>query len=215
MSHVYDFFEGWDGKDASIAPVEALTLAQNETTVLGSSTAIVLLLQGTQLFTANLGDSGFVLVRGSEVVYASPPQQHGFNYPFQLSNGGKDRPLHADRVQLQVEAGDIIVVGSDGLFDNLFPEQITQMLDSSSSTASAASALAQLAHAKGGDVSWRSPFTVQAEEAGYTRQIGGKMDDITVLVARVVGGDTQVPGAGFRPLDTRGQRRPLPPQSRL
>ena len=38
-----------------------------------------------RLHTANLGDSGFLVVRGGEVVHRSDEQQHYFNTPFQLS----------------------------------------------------------------------------------------------------------------------------------
>lgn len=53
----------------------------------GSSTACIVVLdrQSHQLHTANLGDSGFLVVRGGEVVHRSDEQQHYFNTPFQLS----------------------------------------------------------------------------------------------------------------------------------
>jgi protein phosphatase PTC7 len=37
------------------------------------------------VYTANIGDSGFVIVRHGEVVHRSEEQQHYFNTPFQLS----------------------------------------------------------------------------------------------------------------------------------
>lgn len=54
---------------------------------LGSSTACIVILdrQSHRLHTANLGDSGFLVVRGGEVVHRSDEQQHYFNTPFQLS----------------------------------------------------------------------------------------------------------------------------------
>lgn len=52
---------------------------------LGSSTACLAVIQGRMLKTANLGDSGFVVIRQSSVVHASSPQQHFTNCPFQLS----------------------------------------------------------------------------------------------------------------------------------
>ncbi len=55
----------------------------------GSTTACVLCLEGEQLHAANVGDSGFMVIRGSEVVFKSPPQQHSFNFPFQL--GPRDK----------------------------------------------------------------------------------------------------------------------------
>lgn len=53
----------------------------------GSSTACIVVLDRQQhrLHTANLGDSGFLVVRGGEVVHRSDEQQHYFNTPFQLS----------------------------------------------------------------------------------------------------------------------------------
>lgn len=53
----------------------------------GSSTACIVVLdrQSHRLHTANLGDSGFLVVRGGEVVHRSDEQQHYFNTPFQLS----------------------------------------------------------------------------------------------------------------------------------
>lgn len=53
----------------------------------GSSTACIVVLdrQSHRLHTCNLGDSGFLVVRGGEVVHRSDEQQHYFNTPFQLS----------------------------------------------------------------------------------------------------------------------------------
>jgi len=43
------------------------------------------------LHTANLGDSGFMVVRRGQVVHRSTEQQHFFNTPFQLSVPPEDR----------------------------------------------------------------------------------------------------------------------------
>lgn len=50
----------------------------------GSTTACVLCLEGERLHAANVGDSGFMVVRENEIVFKSPPQQHSFNFPYQL-----------------------------------------------------------------------------------------------------------------------------------
>ena len=52
----------------------------------GSSTACVVALHKEErtMYTANLGDSGFLLIRDGEVVHRSVEQQHYFNTPFQL-----------------------------------------------------------------------------------------------------------------------------------
>jgi protein phosphatase PTC7 len=50
--------------------------------------------QGLQ--AANLGDSGFLLMRNGRTVFKSPAQQHQFNIPFQLESGGSDPPSAAE-----------------------------------------------------------------------------------------------------------------------
>lgn len=54
----------------------------------GSSTAVVLCVEGTQLLAANIGDSGFLIVRDGKLEFASPPQQHRFNFPYQIGTRG-------------------------------------------------------------------------------------------------------------------------------
>merc|ERR1712228_580622 len=93
--------------------------------------------------------------------------------------------------------GDLIVVGSDGLFDNIFNDQILELIGIAGVADDAfktpldlnevANAIAKLAHMKAADASWFSPFAEQAVEVGYDKAavLGGKMDDITVLVAQV------------------------------
>lgn len=64
---------------------------------LGSSTACVIVLnkETSSIYAANIGDSGFVVVRRGEVVHRSSEQQHYFNTPFQLS---LPPPGHSDMV---------------------------------------------------------------------------------------------------------------------
>lgn len=79
------------------------------------------------LQAAYVGDSGYAIFRMDPngtiyLVNKFAEQQHGFNFPFQLArtelNQGDD-PESAITVELPVEKDDIIIVGSDGLFDNL------------------------------------------------------------------------------------------------
>ena len=64
----------------------------------GSATVCILVLEGARLHAANLGDSGFWVLRGRKVVHRSPQQQHAFNWPFQLGSPGSrsDTPSSAD-----------------------------------------------------------------------------------------------------------------------
>jgi len=70
------------------APHRALTHSHVRLTQLctGSSTACVLVLNpaGNWLSAANLGDSGFVVVRNGTVLFQTPALQHFFDCPFQF-----------------------------------------------------------------------------------------------------------------------------------
>lgn len=95
----------------------------------GSSTACILILnrETSTVYTANIGDSGFMVVRRGEIVHRSEEQQHYFNTPFQLSlpppghgdNVLSDRPESADQLSFPVLDGDVILVATDGVFDNV------------------------------------------------------------------------------------------------
>jgi protein phosphatase PTC7 len=68
------------------------------------------------------------------VVHRSQEQQHYFNTPFQLSIAPStlqglvlsDSPSSAVTSSFTVEEGDVVLVGTDGLFDNLNDDMILQ-----------------------------------------------------------------------------------------
>ena len=70
--------------------------AAKQVTEMGSSTCVIASLdpEAPILYTSNLGDSGYLLVRkdGSKLVsvFRSQEQTHGFNFPFQIGTGGDD-----------------------------------------------------------------------------------------------------------------------------
>ncbi|KAJ2884982.1 hypothetical protein H4R27_001709 [Coemansia aciculifera] len=123
FSHYYD-----------AAPVDILrrayefTLGEMEALAMrGSSTACVVVLRGDELRVANLGDCGLTVVRQGDMVYRTEEQQHSFNYPYQLgTEAHSDRPSDAQVFRLKIQKGDVIIVGSDGVFDNLFDEDILE-----------------------------------------------------------------------------------------
>jgi len=159
----------------------------------GSSTACVASLDrlSGELRVANLGDSGAFLVRGGgDCVLESKAQQHRFNCPYQLmvapaGYGGGDDPKLADVYAAKVQEGDLLVLATDGVLDNVSREQLLDVATEMRSAGPEAIAerLVHLARtrARGGD---ETPFSLAARAAGY-RHVGGKPDDITVVVARV------------------------------
>ncbi|KPA80943.1 hypothetical protein ABB37_04338 [Leptomonas pyrrhocoris] len=77
---------------------------------------------------AYVGDCTVMIIRGGKVVYTTVEQSHSLDYPFQLGTGSADTPKDGVRRLVPVEKGDVIVMGSDGVFDNLYPAQIAAAL---------------------------------------------------------------------------------------
>uniref|UniRef100_UPI00398E5669 protein phosphatase PTC7 homolog isoform X1 n=1 Tax=Pristiophorus japonicus TaxID=55135 RepID=UPI00398E5669 len=185
-------------------PVGILTasyneMLQNKAPLLGSCTACLIILdrQKRCLYTANLGDSGFLIVRDGRIIHRSDEQQHYFNTPFQLAivppeaQGSilNDSPETAEGSTFNVEVGDIILTATDGLFDNvpdfMILQQLRQLKDSSyKNIEETVKNIAEQAQQLAYDPNYMSPFAVHACENGLNVQ-GGKPDDITVLLSVV------------------------------
>lgn len=172
-------------------PLQILSIAyENSHPITGSSTACILALNDNELQSANLGDSGFMVIRGNRIIHKTKEQQHSFNFPYQLGTGSTDRPEHATVANITIEEGDIVVLGSDGLWDNLYDDQILEIVNSEEckiqmDPTRIATIIAAKAHEVADSPTVDSPFAVNAKKNNITFS-GGKMDDITVLVSRVV-----------------------------
>lgn len=170
-------------------PVDIMTEAyQYSSYVQGSSTCCILVLDGIHLNAANLGDSGFMVLRGLDIVYRTKEQQHSFNFPYQIGTGSADKPQHSQRITVEVQPGDLVITGTDGLWDNLFDEDIIEVVANAASNdpATIAQLIARQAHLVANDKDIISPFSKSARSNGYPLATGGKLDDITVIVGRVV-----------------------------
>jgi len=170
-------------------PVEIMQAAyDNCTKVVGSATAVVASLDGEKIRAANLGDSGILVVRDNKVQLRSKEQQKGFNFPYQLGTNSKDVPKVADRYELTAKPDDIVVLATDGFWDNLFDEKILQLITTwRNEKGGQADKLAKLLAEEAERVSRsqaRTPFQVAAASAGL-KFAGGKEDDITVVVGVV------------------------------
>ena len=164
----------------------------------GSSTMVVVTIQqkNKKLRTAMIGDSGYMLLRQVEEngrklyqnIYKSKEQQHSFNFPFQIGTNG-DAPDKSIANKHDIKKKDIVVLGTDGLFDNVYPEDLEKLVnnvvkDDKYDSAELAKAIAEEAFRLSLDTVNMSPFGQNARNAGM-RFDGGKSDDITVVVGRI------------------------------
>lgn len=172
---------------------------------------------------------------GSRVVNFTREQQHFFNCPYQLSNAPgpadfpsllaqgkrelveamqgsaqviKDGPGDAELYTFPLCEGDVLILGSDGLFDNLNDSEILEFIDltvtplearqvfgeragtlrgpsSSTDPGALATTIAHAAYHRACDPSAATPFAALARSHGVNHS-GGKQDDITVVCAWVV-----------------------------
>jgi len=124
------------------------------------------------------------------LVYESESQTKGFNFPFQLGWGRNgDDPSTAWDFTHKIKSGDLVVVGSDGLFDNMSGSDIKiwmerHLAQESWDAKRVARELANATYKLSLDQKYNSPFAIEARKYGY-RFDGGKSDDITVVVAKV------------------------------
>ncbi|KJA27224.1 hypothetical protein HYPSUDRAFT_35836, partial [Hypholoma sublateritium FD-334 SS-4] len=197
--------EGWE-----MTPYECLDLAyggvlREKYVQAGSSTACIISLNASSgiLRSANLGDSGFSIVRGNALIHRQPSQTHFFNCPKQLTklppNTGRkfaracvDSPSEADTFKVKLRDGDIVVAYTDGFSDNVFT---SEMLTICSLVARAgaseqqqvqimADRMVEYARLCMKSKTRVSPFEREASREGmYFR--GGKSDDVTVIVALI------------------------------
>jgi len=125
-----------NGFDETGVLSDILDHAQAKTVAKGATTAtLAQLTQDCKLKTCNLGDSGYLILRPQDQaivkVFKSQSQQYYFDCPYQTGNFTKDKPSSESFSTVHdCQLHDIIVMGTDGLWDNLFDGDIISMLES-------------------------------------------------------------------------------------
>ena len=157
-------------------PVQALRQAYAGNKERGSATACVALLDDGQLNSVNVGDSGFIILRVSQVIQSRQITIHSFNFPFQLGQGSPDQPEDGVVAGIKLKPEDIIVMATDGLWDNLFEEQVAELVVEQSDMTKLAKNIAEEARFAATEPGRKTPWS----------DVGGKLDDITVVTALVV-----------------------------
>lgn len=173
----------------------------------GGSTFLLTILSGRQLNILNLGDSGMILARHDrnfKIVFQTTPKLHNSCIPYQLTRKFSSKQLlqntnltknldksddvnDADEFMITTLPGDIVVMGSDGLWDNMSPNEVTKILDqyNGQSVQKLSSIITKIAKIRTVGMN----AVNLAGELVFTKSLDfvGKPDDITVIVARIIG----------------------------
>jgi protein phosphatase PTC7 len=147
--------------------------------------------------------------KGAHVTYRSPQQLHYFNCPFQLGFAGaelvsdvvddlasgthspmREKPLfetpeNGMRLRVPVLEGDLIILATDGLFDNVDEDVLLEIVRAEPDLEAMTRQLVQKAYDLSLDRMRDSPFARLAKENDLMWG-GGMPDDITIVAARVV-----------------------------
>ncbi|KIO34274.1 hypothetical protein M407DRAFT_240612 [Tulasnella calospora MUT 4182] len=169
----------------------------------GSSTGLISTFNARSglMKAANLGDSGFMIIRNRTALHVQEPQTHFFNCPKQLSKIPRrmrqpglitDSPKDADLYECRLRHGDIVVCYTDGVSDNVWPQEliaisavITRQGGSEQEIAqNMADAVVEYAMKAMHRKDRVSPFE-HAAALERQRWAGGKVDDATALAILV------------------------------
>ncbi|KAF0931747.1 hypothetical protein E2562_005734 [Oryza meyeriana var. granulata] len=157
----------------------------------GGSTAVLLSLVGRTLRYAYVGDSSFAVFRDGKLFFRSEVQQNFFNCPFQLCVKDGNSVSSAARGVIEVEEGDIVVAGTDGLFDNVSNLELQRVVMMGRvlgfSPKHTADVLAGFAYEASMMTNRDTPFSIESRRREGTTFRRGKRDDITVVVFYIVG----------------------------
>lgn len=173
---------------------------------------------------ANLGDSGALVIRNRDILHRVHEKIHGFSQPFQLAvlpehlkgRAYADKVTDSIRERVEVQVGDVVLLGTDGLFDNRYNSQLAAdagwvgtVADSVLEKIPVVGFLLASAFAAGDQkIEYADPYRVvqrvvndtyknslskdadtpwasMLQEYGVKDAKGGKVDDITCLMARV------------------------------
>lgn len=164
--------------------------------ILGSSTfcsVYINYLLG-KAYTVTMGDTLVMILRLNNssntfnLVFKTEEQQHSFNMPYQCGHVG-DAPDEALAFTTDITKGDVIVIASDGLWDNLNEKEIIERLNREVNKADinvecVVNDLSLQAQKNSKSDNIKSPFSVNALKNNF-HYFGGKPDDISVIVMQI------------------------------
>lgn len=200
------------GSNSGLSPKDLLqdafkdVLASDKVEIGGTTACLGILTPNYKLKVANLGDSWCGVFRNYELINETKFQTHNFNTPFQLAKIPHhiikqaelqnrryiiDSPNDADTYTWDLEKGDLILFATDGVTDNVVSEDIGRFLkdkfelNSSISLGDVSQALVDNVVRVSKDTNYPSSFAQELSKLTGLKYLGGKEDDITIILVRV------------------------------
>lgn len=150
------------------------------------------------LETLNLGDSWLGVLRGDKIVFETVKQEYFFNAPYQLAkipnNDNKKKsisnsPEDSAAADFDLKKGDLVILSTDGMVDNWENKKIEEWWSKKLATNEDLDVLnkefVQEVNKCSRNPDFMSSFVREYNKLSNTTYIGGKEDDITVLVVKV------------------------------
>ena len=158
-------------------------------TATGASTAVVACIgQDGFLRALNVGDSACLVIRNGRVVAKTREISHYFECPYQLSVDSPDRPRDGTKLNVELARGDLVLMGSDGIFDNLSEKQVLEVVDKEEKNLSTmAKRVSEVSRKVSLDQKAPTPYAKLAKRYGdpdFADGLGGKVDDVSCIVVR-------------------------------
>jgi len=209
-----------DDEETGAELIGLIEEAYDATSALGATTLLLAAIRnGNKLFTTCLGDCALLLLRpcglrNLQVVYRSEPGRYDPRRPVQVQRlpGVPDSNAHyviqgAQVDIIQIHKGDVLVLGSDGLFDNLCDEEMKNIVEQWCCCSGCNSTVVTA------NVRAAAALLVETAIASVHPEVhgGGVPDDTTALVALVDQVDRQTHMVNS---DVNGSRASLQAPSR-
>jgi protein phosphatase PTC7 len=153
----------------------------------GASTAVVASIGENGFLQAlNIGDSYCMVVRDGKVSAKTREISHYWECPYQLSEDSPDRPRDGTKLNVELIPGDVIIMGSDGVFDNVSDDSLLDLVAKCPPKPTLiAKKICDLSRKQSLDKNSITPYGKQAQRRGdpdYRNGLGGKLDDVSAIV---------------------------------
>lgn len=153
----------------------------------GASTAVVASIGENGFLQAlNIGDSYCMVIRNGKVTAKTREISHYWECPYQLSDDSPDRPRDGTKLNVELMNGDIVVMGSDGVFDNVSDDMLLDLIEKAPKKPTVlAKKICELSRKQSIDSKSVTPYAKQAQRRGdpdYRDGVGGKIDDVSCVV---------------------------------